>query len=189
MGWRRHLLYRFLGPLDRYSFGAMTFLYLRRDMPILRIRGLPLSFAAVFLLHCYWLAVQAGYIYGVLMPETAEFWIMGIWFPFGVALFQASNSRFLYVAKAQQQYVQRGSDSVRNPRLIRRKSILGLFQQLDYTNKMLLLVGLGMAFQLFLTSFMFLISRKFHPSFGIPGTEVHGTYMEKKSAAGRGWEW
>ena len=43
--------------------------------------------------------------------------------------------------------------------------------------------------QLFLTVFMFLISRKFHDSFGIDGTEVTGTPMEKKVAQGRGWEW
>jgi hypothetical protein len=36
---------------------------------------------------------------------------------------------------------------------------------------------------------MFLISRKFHDSFGIDGTEVTGTPMEKKVAQGRGWEW
>lgn len=36
---------------------------------------------------------------------------------------------------------------------------------------------------------MFVVSRKFHSSFGIPGTEVSGTYMEVKTAQGRGWEW
>lgn len=36
---------------------------------------------------------------------------------------------------------------------------------------------------------MFLISRKFHSTWGIPGTEVHGTPLEQKMAQGRGWEW
>lgn len=36
---------------------------------------------------------------------------------------------------------------------------------------------------------MFLISRKFHPSFGIPGTEVTGLPMEINTKQGRGWEW
>ncbi len=36
---------------------------------------------------------------------------------------------------------------------------------------------------------MFLVSRKFHASFGIAGTEVTGTPMEQKTAQGRGWEW
>jgi hypothetical protein len=36
---------------------------------------------------------------------------------------------------------------------------------------------------------MWLISRKWHPSWGIPGTEVHGTKMQQLSAMGAGWEW
>ncbi|KJZ77822.1 hypothetical protein HIM_02999 [Hirsutella minnesotensis 3608] len=170
--------------------GGMLFLYTRRDMPLLRIRGLPLSFASVALLHFYWLAVQLGYCYGPLMPEVAEYWIMGIWFPFGIALFHASNSRFLYVANAQKKYVKSAADAGwdrERPRI--RKTLLARWRMLDYSFKMVLLVGLGMALQLFLTLFMFIVSRKFHSSFGIPGTEVSGTYMEVKTQQGRGWEW
>lgn len=35
----------------------------------------------------------------------------------------------------------------------------------------------------------FCVSRKFHPSFGIPGTEVTGTPDEQAMAARKGWEW
>lgn len=128
--------------------GGMLFLYARRDMPILRIRGLGLSFAAVALLHFYWFAVTTGYVYGPLMPEVAEFWIMGIWFPFGIALFHASNSRFLYVANAQKKYVEKTADLGWDPRQPRiRKTLVARWRMLDYSYKMLLLVGLGMAFQ------------------------------------------
>lgn len=40
-----------------------------------------------------------------------------------------------------------------------------------------------------LTTFMFLVSRKFHDSFGISGTEVTGTESQRKAAARKGWEW
>lgn len=43
--------------------------------------------------------------------------------------------------------------------------------------------------QLLLTVVMYLVSRKYHPSFGIPGTEVTGTPAEQKVEMGRGWEW
>jgi hypothetical protein len=43
--------------------------------------------------------------------------------------------------------------------------------------------------QLFITFFMFLVSRKFHSGWGIPGTEVEGTAMQQKTEQGRGWEW
>jgi hypothetical protein len=36
---------------------------------------------------------------------------------------------------------------------------------------------------------MFVVSRKFHPEFGIPGTETTGTIAEQKTQAGKGWEW
>ncbi|KAF4583183.1 Regulator of G protein signaling superfamily [Ophiocordyceps camponoti-floridani] len=169
---------------------GMSFLYVRREIPLLRIRGLPLSLAAVALMHFYWFAVQLGYVYGPLMPEVAEYFIMSVWFPFGIALFHASNSRFLYVARAQKKYVMNAIDSGWDPERPRiRRTMLARWRMLDYSYKMLLVVALGMGFQLFLTLFMFIISRKFHSSFGIPGTEVEGTYMEKKTEQGRGWEW
>lgn len=36
---------------------------------------------------------------------------------------------------------------------------------------------------------MFLVSRKFHPSFGISGTEVTGTASQQMAQGRRGWEW
>ncbi|KAL7900610.1 GPCR, GprK-like protein [Trichoderma sp. SZMC 28014] len=167
-------------------FSGMGFLWVRREMPILRIRGLPLSFAAITLMHAYWLAVQLGYWYGALMPEVAEFWIMGIWFPFGIALFHAANSRFLYVADAQKRFIQKTQTTVVP---VARGNLLGRWKQMDYNRRTLILMSIGMALHAILTIFMFLISRKFHDSFGIAGTEVHGNNMERKTEQGRGWEW
>ncbi|KAK9441627.1 uncharacterized protein G6M90_00g046280 [Metarhizium brunneum] len=169
---------------------GMAFLWTKRDMPILRIRGLGLSFTAIAFLHCYWVAVTTGYVYGPLMPEVAEFWIMSIWFPFGIALFHASNSRFLYVANAQKQYVKKTGDlgwDGQRPRI--RKTLVARWKMLPYTQRVLIFVGLGMVAHLSLTIFMFLISRKFHSGWGISGTEVTGTAMEQKAEQGRGWEW
>lgn len=122
---------------------GMTFLWVRRDMPILRIRGLPLSFAAISFMHLYWLAVQLGYWYGPLMPEVAEFWIMGIWFPFGIALFHASNSRFLYVADAQRKFIRSETPSI----VIDRRSLLGRWRSIDYNRRTLITVFIGMGLQ------------------------------------------
>lgn len=127
---------------------GMVFLYRRRDMPILRIRGLPLSFGAVTLLHMYWIAVQLGYLYGRWMAASIEYWIMGIWLPFGIALFHASNSRFLYVAEMQKRFVSlEGVNGRRNARSQKNKSLLEKYKLLDYTTKMLALVCTGMALQ------------------------------------------
>ncbi|KAL9561818.1 hypothetical protein ACKAV7_014080 [Fusarium commune] len=167
---------------------GMTFLYRRRDMPILRIRGLLLSFSAVILLHLYWLAVQWVYVVALLFPPAVEFWIMSIWLPFGVALFHASNSRFLYVAKSQKKLFAGDNTRPKSER-VHKRGLVGRYCRLDYTNRMLVLVGLGMLFQFLLTIFMFLVSRKFHHSFGISGTEVTGTQSQQKATARKGWEW
>ncbi|KAH8654215.1 hypothetical protein BGZ61DRAFT_511031 [Ilyonectria robusta] len=168
--------------------GGMIFLWRCRDMPILRIRGLPLSFLAITLLHLYWGAVQTGYVYFRLTTPEVEYWIMSIYLPCGIALFHASNSRFLHVAKAQKELFASDAASINSERA-EAKSLVGRFRSLNYTRKILILVGVGMSCQFFLTVFMYLISRKFHPSFGIPGTEVTGTEDFQKSQMGRGWEW
>lgn len=169
--------------------GGMLFLHTRRAMPILRIRGLPLSFAAIIMLHVYWIAVQLGYLYGPFMAKSIEFWIMGIYLPFGVALFHASNSRFLHVAKAQKKYARHGRVRTETAPVNSRWPLVARFRRYDYTTKMLAVVFTGMAVQFFLTLVMFLVSRKFHPSFGIPGTEVTGTPDEQVAEQARGWEW
>lgn len=166
---------------------GMVYLFSQRNSQVLRIRGIGLSLSAVALLHLYWLSVQLGYVVAAMAPGEAEYWIMGTHLPLGVALFHASNSRFLYVAQAQRKYLGRLSDDP--PEAGRGSSLFGRFKKLDYTSKMVLVVGLGMGFQLFLTILMYLISRKFHRDWGVPGSEVNGTEMEQKMDMGRGWEW
>ena len=121
----------------------MAFLISKRNIPMLRIRGLGLSLAAITLLHLYWISCQLGYVVGSLAPGDAEYWIMGTYFPFGIALFQAANARFLYVAKAQSKYAE---PDRRGPQP-RKAGIVNKYKRLDYTSKMLIAVGLGMVFQ------------------------------------------
>lgn len=130
---------------------GMFYLYRRRDMPMLKIRGLNVSFVAIAFLHLYWGAVQTGYCYGPLAPPVVEFWIMSVWLPFGIALFHASNSRFLHVAQKQKELFARGDASAmeKRPRRAAAKSgtLLGRFRDWDYSKKILVLVGIGMGVQ------------------------------------------
>ncbi|KAM6520255.1 hypothetical protein FALCPG4_013804 [Fusarium falciforme] len=168
--------------------GGMMFLWHRRDMSILRIRGLPLSFLAITLLHLYWCTVQTGYVYLPLAIAEVEYWIMSIYLPCGIALFHASNTRFLLVAKAQKELFTSDAASIQSKRA-KTNSLVCRFRSLDYSKKILILIGAGMGFQFLLTLFMYLISRKFHPSFGILGTEITRREDFRKSQMGRGWEW
>ncbi|KAJ5778026.1 hypothetical protein N7520_001272 [Penicillium odoratum] len=168
---------------------GVTYLILHRNAPTLRIRGLGLSLSAIGLLHLYWAVCQFGTMIGAILPGDAQYWIMGTFLPLGISLFHASNARFLHVAKLQRKYAQYGHrlfepTPERNPR-----GLVNRFCALSYNARVFVLVGIGMFIQIFLTILMWVISRKWHSSWGIPGTEVHGTVMEQKTAQGSGWEW
>ncbi|KAH6651374.1 hypothetical protein F5144DRAFT_480637 [Chaetomium tenue] len=173
--------------------GGMTFLYKKRNTPTLRLRGLSLTFAGIILLHFYWISVQIGYSVGPLAPEVAEFWIMSIWYPFGIALFQAGNSQFLHVAKAQSRFARPPSQMKTRfdeKRPAGKPTLLQRLRQMDYSKRMFMFVTMGMAVQLLVVIIIYMISRKFHSDFGIPGTEVYGSSpMEIAMKQGRGWEW
>lgn len=130
---------------------CMLFLHARRDMPHLRIRSLPLCFGAVTMLHIYWLCCTLAYIYGALMPKVIEFWIMSIWLPFGIGLFQASNAEFLHVSRAQRRFAKRASlesfESEKTAVVHGRWAFLKKFRQLDYPRKVLVYVCIGMTVQ------------------------------------------
>ncbi|GFP54450.1 hypothetical protein TASIC1_0004007400 [Trichoderma asperellum] len=170
---------------------GMAFLIHHRQMSMLKIRGIWLSLSSILFLHLYWASVQLGYVFGPLYPGDMQYWIMGTYLPLGIGLFHASNTRFLHVAQRQKQFVDK-ADIPNIPNSYKPSKaggILGRFRELDYSAKAVILVSSGMFFQLFMAVFMYLISRKWHSSWGIPGTEVSGTEMEQKVEMGRGWEW
>lgn len=127
-----------------FLLAGAVFLLRRRDNPVLRIRGIPLSLCAVAFLHGYFISVQLGYMTGPVMPGDAEYWIMGTWLPLGIALFHASNSRFLHVAKAQRRFLQ--VENNEKPKSTS-KGLIARFRRQDHTKKVFILVGAGMIFQ------------------------------------------
>ncbi|KAM5356541.1 hypothetical protein ACJ41O_003187 [Fusarium nematophilum] len=152
----------------------------------MRLRGLPLSFTAITFLHLYWILGQITYPIGATMPVVlaydVQYFFMGIWFPLGIALFHASNSRFLHIAKLQKQFTSPHLRGARPGCNGAKSSWLCRLRNLDYSMKIMIFIGIGMVFQL--------ACRKYHPTYGIPGTELRGeTIPEQLVDLGRGWEW
>ncbi|KAJ5782293.1 hypothetical protein N7457_004067 [Penicillium paradoxum] len=168
---------------------GMAYLIAHRDMPTLRIRGLALSLTSIVVLHLYWTPTQFGTMIGAIMPGDCGYWLMGTLLPCGMALFHGSNTRFQHVAKLQRKYALDGHRFVDSPPTEQKDGLINRFRQLRYTTKILIYVAIAMFFQVFLTILMWLISRKYHDSWGIPGTGVHGTPAEILAAQGAGWEW
>lgn len=81
--------------------GGMVFLVINRGLPFLRIRSIPLAISAVALLHVYWVLCLLAYVLNGNFPCATEFWIMSIYLPLGIALYQATNTQLLRVATLQ----------------------------------------------------------------------------------------
>ena len=83
---------------------GLVALIINRNLPFIRIRNVPLSVSAVATLHVYWCLCITAYTLNGNFPCGTEFWIMSIYLPLGVALYQASNTQLLYIAGLQQKF-------------------------------------------------------------------------------------
>ncbi|KAI9695433.1 MAG: hypothetical protein M1820_008618 [Bogoriella megaspora] len=140
-------------------------LIVKRNSVAVRIRGLKLTIASIFSLHIYTAVILCVYPENGVFKCGGEFWVMGIFFPLGLALFQAANMR-LHAYSTRQRFLMHGNPG----------SIMNM--QLTY-------LGIGLTFivQLFVTLFVFFSSRKFHGSYGIFSKHVGPLDCR------RGYEW
>ncbi|KAG6108548.1 hypothetical protein E4U31_007573 [Claviceps sp. LM219 group G6] len=174
---------------------GMLFCALNHENPVLKIRCIPLSFGAIILLHSYWILAQITYSVGMSMPIVLaydiQYFFMGIYYPLGMALFHASNLRFLRIAKLQRHFAR--SEVRGREERSREGGVLSVFRRVrgwEYTAQIMFWIGLGITVQILLTIVMWLACKKYHPSFGMPGTEIKGsTFSEQLVDLGRGWEW
>ena len=83
---------------------GMAFLIRNRKLPFLCMRKLPLGILAVTSLHIYWVLCMLAYILNGYFACSMEYWIMSTYLPFGIALYQASNTQLLHVAGLQKQF-------------------------------------------------------------------------------------
>ena len=79
----------------------------------------------------------------LMTAYDVQYFFMGIWLPLGIALFHASNSRFLHYAKSQKRFAEGGK---------RKKDCSGTswlcrLSSMDYSNRILIYIGAGMVFQ------------------------------------------
>lgn len=70
----------------------LTLLYRRRDAFCIQIRNIKIVFAAVSMLHVYLTLVLLAYPWNGLYPCSAEFWVMSVFLPSGMAFFQGKHT-------------------------------------------------------------------------------------------------
>ncbi|KAL8773559.1 MAG: hypothetical protein Q9209_001664 [Squamulea sp. 1 TL-2023] len=77
-------------------------LWSQRNHPIIRMRKIPMAIAAVLVLHVYVIIVLIVYPLNEYFSCNAEFWVMSIYLPIGIGLFQAQNQQLLLISRGQQ---------------------------------------------------------------------------------------
>ena len=78
-------------------FSGAGLLIANRREQCIRIRNLPLVLSAVGCLHVYWILCLVAYSMNGRYPCVAEYWVMSIYLPLGIALFQANSMQLLSV--------------------------------------------------------------------------------------------
>ncbi|KOS44306.1 hypothetical protein ACN38_g4753 [Penicillium nordicum] len=141
--------------------------------------------SAVACLHVFWILCMVAYSMGGKYPCAAEYWIMNIYLPVGIALYQANSMQLLNVFGVQEKLLLTAQQPNR-PHFINPSEsssrYLPRWRQLNLVQRTELGIAIGISVQLLVSLSIFLTSRKFH-SFG--------TFSEHVSAAEcrRGPEW
>lgn len=122
------------------------FLLHNRHLPALRVRNTHLWTSVVAFLHTYCVLCLLAYVINGTYPCAAEFWIMSLWLPFGMALYQVNGMHLLHIASLQTRfidpqalYAHQGSKYGKNR--WRRSWKLGLPDSLSRLQKICILVG------------------------------------------------
>ncbi|KAL6245573.1 hypothetical protein RBB50_007572 [Rhinocladiella similis] len=160
------------------------FLIRNRQLPFLRMRNIPLAVSAVAVLHVYWVLCMIAYVLNGFFPCATEYWIMSIYLPLGIALFQATNAQLFATATAQKRYIQ--GDIAVTTKGMQARGWRKYWQKLrayNATKNTMAWIGIAMSVQILLALIVFLVSRKFHPSFGTTGV------ITTRAGCRRGWEW
>ncbi|KAI1611397.1 hypothetical protein EDD36DRAFT_466338 [Exophiala viscosa] len=165
---------------------AAIFLLRNRHLPFLRMRNIPLTISAVAVLHVYWVLCMIAYVLNGFFPCATEYWIMSIYLPVGIALFQATNSQLFSIATAQKRYAQGDilvETRIPSPKIRGWRTWWAKLKTYNATKNTMAWVGIAMIVQLVLALIVFLVSRQFHPGFGVTG---HAT---TRGDCRRGWAW
>ncbi|KAL8707996.1 MAG: hypothetical protein Q9220_007076 [cf. Caloplaca sp. 1 TL-2023] len=152
----------------------------------MRMRKIPMAICAVLVLHVYLMMVLIVYTANGHWPCDAEFWIMSIYLPIGIGLFQVQNQQLLLISRGQRELLKediyKSLPSGKTPReYYWNKFVIWCKSVREQENFEGFIVA-GMLIQFLVSLFIFVISRKFN-SYGIV------SHPTTAALCRRGWEW
>ncbi|KAI9697401.1 MAG: hypothetical protein M1836_004679 [Candelina mexicana] len=155
---------------------ACGLLYYYRNLPFIRIRDTTLVLSSLMMIHVYLCIILLVYPVNGQFSCSLEFWIMSIYLPFGIALFQAQNMQLLSLSCRQKQFMYNQKElTYRNRGRLQLCNITGMRQkwsEMTLTHRTYVGVAIGVVVQFVLTTALYLGSRRFHASFGTFGQTV-----------------
>ena len=96
----------FIGTYTIFLYTACAYLWFRRHHPVIKMRKTGLAILSILILHVYMIMVFMVYPLNGAFPCSAEFWIMSMYLPLGIGLFQAQNQQLLIVSREQDQLLR-----------------------------------------------------------------------------------
>ncbi|ORY05914.1 hypothetical protein BCR34DRAFT_42185 [Clohesyomyces aquaticus] len=164
--------------------GELFLLYRHRLAFCVRIRNVKVVLCAICMLHVYLVIVLLVYPENGLFPCAAEFWIMSVFLPSGMAFFQACNARVLTAYESQKRLRRNFLEGARKKRL--QWTPRGLWEawiELDAASKVYMGTVVGLVLSFIPAIILFFGSRRFHASYGVFGPIVDSRVCR------RGAEW
>ena len=137
-------------------YAGVAFLYINRNVAFIKIRNLPLAVAAISFLHVYLVKIFLAYTTNGHFSCSAEFWIMSIYLPFGIALFQANLAQLRSISDQQRDLAfspQKLTDA--SAKFSRPHQLLIRWTALPSVQRSYVYIGLGMAIQLLITGILY----------------------------------
>lgn len=149
-----------LDPLGKASIAAavlstvvliigISFLLVYRHLDFIRIRNVTLMVGSLLMIHVYLVIVLLNYPLNGSYPCDLGYWVMNIYFPFGVALFQAQNLQLLSLSVLQKKLTHQPSKSTHHSERTR-YLLPGLrikWRDSSLLSRMYLCIGVGVVFQ------------------------------------------
>ncbi|EOA85300.1 uncharacterized protein SETTUDRAFT_90966 [Exserohilum turcica Et28A] len=148
----------------------LFFLYRRRNAFCIRVRNIKVVLAAVLMLHIYLVVVLLVYPWNGYFPCAAEFWIMSVFLPSGMAFFQACNAKVLTVYENQCRMTRDFLEGARKKRIsYTPRGLYEAWRDLDPAKKVYVGTVAGLVISFFPAIALFFGSRRFHASYGFFG--------------------
>ncbi|CZR60216.1 uncharacterized protein PAC_10112 [Phialocephala subalpina] len=147
---------------------SSVWLIKNRRLPFLRMRNIPLAIASVCFLQVYLVKILLAYTTNGHFLCSAEFWIMSIYLPFGIALFQANMVQLLSISTQQRKLLDGDRFSIWERRLhgYSPRGLLSRWKALTVLQKTYVGIGLGMFLQVVITAAIYGTNRKLQGHWG-----------------------